>query len=93
MRVQESRASLGEIWKSRASLWGNTGGQLWDLGRFRCGSQQARAEPEAQPLPRGANKGPDPADMRFRIMYIMFITPLPDPGFTSHAPDPLQAPA
>lgn len=26
-------------------------------------------------------------------MYIMFITPLPDPGFTSHAPDPLQAPA
>ncbi|WP_164229425.1 DUF3693 domain-containing protein [Stenotrophomonas maltophilia] len=26
-------------------------------------------------------------------MYIMFITPLPEPGFTSHAPDPLQAPA
>ncbi|CAQ45878.1 DUF3693 domain-containing protein [Stenotrophomonas maltophilia] len=26
-------------------------------------------------------------------MYIMFIAPLPDPGFTSHAPDPLQAPA
>ena len=22
---------FGEIWKSRASLWGNTGGQLWDL--------------------------------------------------------------
>lgn len=40
MRIQESRASLGEIWKSRASLWGNTGGQLWDLGRFRCGSHQ-----------------------------------------------------
>ncbi len=42
MRIQESRASLGEIWKSRASLWGNTGGQLWDLGRFRCGSHLAR---------------------------------------------------
>ncbi len=28
--------------------------------------------PEAQPLPRGPNKGPDPADTRFRIMYIMF---------------------
>ncbi|PSD21357.1 hypothetical protein C7E15_00375 [Stenotrophomonas maltophilia] len=41
MRIQESRASLGEIWKSRASLWGNTGGQLWDLGRFRCGSHRA----------------------------------------------------
>jgi len=40
VRIQESRASLGEIWKSRASLWGNTGGQLWDLGRFRCGSHQ-----------------------------------------------------
>lgn len=32
-------------------------------------------------------------DTAFRIMYIMFIAPLPDPGFTSHAPDPLQAPA
>lgn len=32
-------------------------------------------------------------DTPFRIMYIMLITPLPDPGFTSHAPDPLQAPA
>jgi len=41
VRIQESRASLGEIWKSRASLWGNTGGQLWDLGRFRCGSHGA----------------------------------------------------
>ncbi|MPS43947.1 MAG: hypothetical protein E2597_07285 [Stenotrophomonas sp.] len=68
MRIQESRASLGEIWKSRASLWGNTGGQLWDLGRFRCGSHQSQSRSHCQAEPTNRIT-PDTA---FRIMYIMF---------------------
>lgn len=39
------------------------------LGGLRA---EAGAEPEAQPLPCGANKGPDSTDTTFRIMYIMF---------------------
>lgn len=38
---------------------------------------QARAEPEAQPLPCGANKGPDSACTALRIMYIMLPRGLP----------------
>lgn len=35
-------------------------------------SGQARAEPQPQPLPRGAREGVDSGDPVFRIMYIMF---------------------
>lgn len=58
MRIQESRASLGEIWKSRASLWGNTGGQLWDLGRFRCGSQRSHPWPGTEDAGKSRARGP-----------------------------------
>lgn len=47
MRIRGIKGIFGEIWKSRASLWGNTGGQLWDLGRFRCGSHQFPANQTA----------------------------------------------
>lgn len=38
----------------------------------RVPNRQARAKPETQPLPCGADKGPDSTDTTFRIMYIMF---------------------
>ncbi|TIK68277.1 hypothetical protein E4416_00595 [Stenotrophomonas maltophilia] len=63
-------------------------------GNEQAGKSRARAaaiaEQNRRKRPSG---GPCAGYVAFRIMYIMFIAPLPDPGFTSHAPDPLQAPA
>lgn len=61
---------------------------LWQSSQ-QGGKSQARASAIAMQSQRRLRS----SDTAFRIMYIMFITPLPDPGFTSHAPDPLQAPA
>ncbi len=46
-------------------------------GRTAVGSGAFPLWQSAQPLPCGANKGPDSTDTAFRIMYIMLITPKP----------------
>lgn len=60
--------------KGRAGQYGGAGRtqSCRDLILGRGLKAQARGEPETQPLPRGANKGPYSTDTAFRIMYIMF---------------------